>query len=94
MYIPPMTKTLTAFSSDGTITRDSLIYTAYGHRDMKYTYIDTIRQSYTYIASSYNDREAFENLCGCGFPKVNSLCTCAIGLQENTDGIGMEVTDG
>ena len=54
-------KTSTVFSSYGIITRDSLICTAYGHTDVKYTYVDTTRQSYKYIASSYNDREVFLN---------------------------------
>ena len=48
-------QTLIVFSSYGIIIRDSVICTAYGHTHMKYTYIDTTRQS---IASSYNDREA------------------------------------
>ena len=60
---------------------------AYGHKNMKYTYIDTTRQSYRYIASSYNDWEAFlnksENLCGCGFSKVSS-CTCAVGHSRTS----------
>ena len=51
-------ETLTVFSSYGIITCDSLIYVAYGHRNTKYTYIDTTRQSYRCIARSYNDREA------------------------------------
>ena len=39
-------KTLTVFNSYDIITCKSVICTAYSHRDVKYTYIDTTRQSY------------------------------------------------
>ena len=60
VYVLLTTKPLTVFSNDGIITRDSLICTAYGHRDMKYTYIDTTRQSYRYMSSSYKIGRHFQ----------------------------------